>query len=80
MDYFDHKITGVREFQIVLKTEELPVLNIVPERSIDIPRIKNMIKDRWPTGLVINFLKFEELERVGWRQKFRHIIDKRGEK
>jgi len=75
MDYLDHKITNIREFQIVINDSSLPELNIVPEVEGDNDRIRAMLLQRWPKGLNVNFIEFENLIKVGWRQKFRHVID-----
>ena len=77
MDYLDHKIRGVREFQIIILNEELPILNIVPENLNDVLRIESEVKARWPKGLSVKFINFSDLEKVGWREKFRHVIDRR---
>lgn len=77
MDYLDHKIRNVREFQIIVNGSHVPKLNIVPENEEDRDRILFMLKERWPIGLDVEFVKYEELEKVGWRQKFRHVIDER---
>ena len=77
MDYLDHKIRQVREFQIILKGNDRVILNIVAEHEADQPRIKSEILLRWPKGLEVQFIKYEELIKVGWQQKFRHIIDQR---
>lgn len=77
MDYLDHKIHGIREFQIVMLDDRHPILSIVAEQDSDAPRIQSEVSSRWPSGLEIRFVKFEELERVGWQNKFRHVIDKR---
>lgn len=77
MDYLDHKIRNVREFQIILKENSNPLINIVPENIEDTKRIKNEFLKRWPKGIDIEFIKFNQLQKAGWRQKFRHIIDKR---
>lgn len=75
MDYLDHKITNVREFQIIIDISSAPKLNIVPEVEADSDRIRALLQQRWPQGLDINFIKYEELQKVGWRQKFRHVIE-----
>jgi phenylacetate-coenzyme A ligase PaaK-like adenylate-forming protein len=77
MDYLDHKIRNIREFQIHLNDSAAPTLNIVPESEADSDRIRAEIIQRWPQGLDITFIKYEDLQKVGWRQKFRHIIDQR---
>lgn len=76
MDYLDHKIRNVREFQIFINGS-IPKLNIVPEDHSDCDRIRSALEQRWPKGLDIDFVKYEELKKVGWRQKFRHVIDLR---
>ena len=80
MDYLDHKIRNVREFQIIVDNSPIPKLNIVPEDDSDSDRIRTELQQRWPQGFEINFIKYEELQKVGWRQKFRHVIDQRNGK
>ena len=75
MDHLDHKVGNVREFQILLMPDCSPVLTVVSENSEDNERIKNELLIRWPSGLDVKFIEYEELKRVGWRQKFRHVID-----
>ena len=78
MDYLDHKVKNIREFQIIFKDEsDIPILNIVPEKENDFDRITAYIKEKWGNGVKLNFIKYEQLQRVGWRQKFRHVIDQR---
>ena len=77
MDYLDHKIRNVREFQIILDNSSEPKINIVPEDEADSDRIQAELLRRWPRGLEVNFIKYEELQKVGWRQKYRHVIDQR---
>jgi phenylacetate-CoA ligase len=79
MDFLDHEVRRVREFQIVLSDQNpLPCLNIVAEDENDKDRILKAVQARWPSGLVTQFISYEELVRQGWRQKFRHMIDLRG--
>jgi len=81
MDFMDHQVRGIREFQIILKDEsKFPVLSIVLENKDDHQRVLKAVTDRWPTGLEIVFIEFDELVRLGWRQKFRHLIDLRTKK
>lgn len=75
MDYLDHKIRGIREFQILSSNQSTPLINIVPENEADAGRIESMLKERWPKGLDVGFVRYEELRKVGWQQKFRHVID-----
>ncbi len=78
MDYLDHKIRRIREFQILIQDGVLPVINIVPESVEDQPRIEKALKDKWPLGISVQFIDYEQLKKVGWQQKFRHVIDLRG--
>ncbi len=73
MDYLDHNIRRVREFQILV-SGAAPLLTIVPEDLNDTDRIRNEVLARWPSGLGVDFVRFEDLKRVGWQNKFRHIV------
>lgn len=77
MDYLDHKVRGIREFQIHILEKAHPILNIVLESDSDRERVESLVLTYWPKGLKVEFKKFEDLETVGWRNKFRHVIDKR---
>ncbi len=77
MDFLDHKVCGVRQFQIVLTDSNKAILNIVPENEADSERIRMMVEKRWPDGFDIKFVGFEQLETQGWRNKFRFVINKR---
>jgi len=77
MDYLDHVIKGVREFQIILEDSSIPSLKIIPEEKDDFERIKREILLRWPKGINVELISYKDIEKVGWRQKFRHLIDKR---
>lgn len=77
MDYLDHKIHGIREFQILIKDSSVPTWQIVPERENDKERIRTEILKRWPRGISVEFVEMDVLKRVGWQQKFRHIVDLR---
>ena len=73
MDYLDHKIRNVREFQILVGGLN-PVLTIVPDEPSETERIRTEVLARWPSGLEVQFVRFEDLKRVGWQNKFRHVI------
>lgn len=77
MDFLDHRVKGVKEFQVVLGRGKVPKLNMVPEQLEDQGRILQMVQARWPQGLEVEFISYEQLKTVGWRQKFRHVIDER---
>lgn len=80
MDYLDHKVRNIREFQILLTDNSAPQLLIVPENQDDYERIKNEILQKWPRGLTVESIDYKDLKRSGWRQKFRHVIDERTNK
>jgi hypothetical protein len=73
MDYLDHKIRRVREFQILVGGS-VPRLTIVPEDLSETERIKFEVLARWPSGLAVEFVRLEDLKRVGWQNKFRHVV------
>lgn len=80
MDFLDHKVRGVREFQIILrKNSTIPLLRIVSEDTQEQPRIREAIRAKWSVGIDIEFVEFGNLRTVGWRKKFRHLIDERGD-
>lgn len=74
MDYLDHKVRGVREFQILIRNSKNPLLQIVPENKNDFDRIRQELLARWPIGLEVSMTDFDSLRRSGWQQKFRHIV------
>lgn len=80
MDILDHKVGGVREFQIALHDGKLPELKIVIEPGHREERVTEDIRKFFPVGLNISFVGFEMMETSGWRKKFRHVIDYRSEK
>lgn len=77
MDFLDHKVGKVRQFQIFLRDNANPLLKIVAEDHHDTQRIQQLILSRWPRGLDLAFTKFENLETSGWRNKFKYVIDER---
>ncbi len=78
MDYLDHKIRGIREFQIVYeKGEDEPTAKIILENPADEERVRDALMARWQSGLKVKFINYEDLVFTGWRQKFRHIVDLR---
>lgn len=75
MDFLDHKVGNVREFQILTKKNQLPKLNIVLEPNASKDEILMKINQEWPAGLDLDFIPYENLITQGWRQKFRHVIN-----
>lgn len=78
MDYLDHKVKGVSEFQIVLNDHKRPQLNLIPECVGDKERILSEVGEPFAGNMDVVFITFDQLEKQGWRNKFRHIVDKRG--
>ena len=76
MDYLDHKIRNIREFQILVDETSTPQINIVAEKENDKERIESEFLKRWPEGINVNFISYNELIKSGWRQKFRHVVNR----
>ncbi len=76
MDFLDHRVQGVREFQIVIQDSKLPLLNIAAEYPSDHQRIRNEVLKRFPKGLAVEIVNFDQFKTVGWRSKFRHVVNK----
>ena len=78
MDFLDHKVGGVRQFQVVEKVNLKPLLKFVPESTDDSERIKSLINKEWNGLVESEVIDLSGLKFSGWRQKFRHVI-KEGE-
>jgi phenylacetate-CoA ligase len=72
-DMLDHRVGGVQEFQIDLRTSP-PTLRIVPEASASTDEILAKIKGFWQDGFDVQFVGHDELVRVGHQAKFRHVV------
>jgi phenylacetate-CoA ligase len=72
-DILDHKIGGIQEFQIDLRTNP-PLLKIVPEGPECIGHITNKVNEFWGNALELNFVKNDDFVRVGRHAKFRHVV------
>ena len=77
MGCLDHKVRNIRVFQIIIGDTSSLKLNIVPESADNSEWILSELTLRLPKGLDVGFIKYEQLQKVGWRQKFGHIIDQR---
>lgn len=77
MDVLDHKIKGIKEFQIEVGGKENPLLNIVPMNLSDAERILQEVRKVWPEGVDLAIVRLEDLKRQGMRQKFRHVVEKK---
>lgn len=74
MDMLDHRIGGIQEFQIDLRSGGKPVLRIVKEPEADAIAIQIKIESYWPNAFLIEFVGHEDFVRVGVRSKFRHVV------
>lgn len=74
MDILDHRVGGVQEFQIDLRTSP-PTLKIVPEPSASEEEIRIKIERVWPDGFDIRFVGHDDFVRVGRLSKFRHVVN-----
>ena len=73
MDILDHRIKGVQEFQIDVRATP-PILRIVLETSVNLIEHQKKIEAYWPGIFQIQYVGFNDLVRVGSRQKFRHVV------
>jgi phenylacetate-CoA ligase len=72
-DIMDHRVGGIQEFQIDLRTLT-PKLKIVPESSEQIEHISQKINQFWGNYFVLEFVRHEDLNRVGRHDKFRRLV------
>lgn len=68
------QVPGIYQFQIKL-SGETTILKIVPENGANLDSIKNQIATIWSDNVEVEFIKMEQLEKKGHRQKFRYLID-----
>ena len=72
-DMLDHRVGGIQEFQIDLRTTP-PTLNIIPESLGNIEDIMQKIESFWGDGFKLNFVGNDDFVRVGRHSKFRHVV------
>lgn len=72
------RISGVEEFQVLLRDKEPVRLNLVLESWANADELKGRISEWWKGDVEIHIIRNDELLRVGWRDKFRYVIDQRG--
>jgi phenylacetate-CoA ligase len=72
-DMLDHRVGGIQEFQIDLRTSP-PTLKIVPEQSADPEEIRVKIENFWKDGFSVQFVGHDDFVRVGHHAKFRHVV------
>lgn len=73
-DLLDHRVGGIKEFQIDVRGEE-PILKIVPESDSSRQEIIEKANLYLPGAMKVEFVNQEDLVRVGSRSKFRHVVD-----
>lgn len=73
MDMLDHRVGGIQEFQIDLRTTPA-TLRIVPELQASSEEIRTKIQGFWGQGFEVQFVSPDAFVRVGRHQKFRHLV------
>jgi phenylacetate-CoA ligase len=68
-----NRIPGIAEFQIQLR-DCGPVLRVVPEDSANRQHIHDRIWLYWQDAMQVEFITSSELQLLGWRGKFRHLV------
>ena len=68
------RIGGIEEFQILIRSDNSCLLSLVLESWGDPVAIKSHVEGWWEGGVDIDFVGYEELIRVGWRDKFRYVV------
>jgi phenylacetate-CoA ligase len=72
-DVLDHRVGGIEEFQIDLRTQP-PVLRIVVDHHGSAEHIAQKIQGYWPNAFELQFVSQADLVRVGRHAKFRHVV------
>lgn len=72
-DVLDHRVGGIEEFQIDLRTQP-PVLRIVVDHHGNAEHIAQKIQGYWPHAFELQFVSQANLVRVGRHAKFRHVV------
>ena len=72
-DMLDHRVGGIQEFQIDLRTSP-PTLKVVAESSANPQEIRAKIEIFWKSGFIVEFVGHNDFVRVGHQAKFRHVV------
>ncbi|WER45192.1 phenylacetate--CoA ligase family protein [Cupriavidus sp. WKF15] len=72
-DILDHRVGGIQEFQIDLRTTP-PTLRLVLEPWANPDETRQKLRTFWPSGFDVAFVGHEDFVRVGSRAKFRHVV------
>lgn len=73
MDMLDHRVGGIQEFQIDLRTQP-PTLRIVLEPHATAEQTTARLDSFWPGAFRVEYVGHDALVRVGDRAKFRHVV------
>ncbi|MDF1738755.1 MAG: hypothetical protein P1U86_06330 [Verrucomicrobiales bacterium] len=75
-DVLDHRIGGIKEFQVDRRSQ-IPVLRIALETpgTGEEARVRDAVRSFWPKDLDTDFVSYSEFKTVGWRGKFRRVIE-----
>lgn len=73
MDMLDHRVGGIQEFQIDLRTQP-PTLRIVLEPNATAEQTTAKLESFWPGAFRVEYVGHDDLVRVGHRAKFRHVV------
>ena len=68
------RIGGTKEFQIELR-DQGAVLRLVPEVNANCDDIRDRIAGFWNEELKVEFICASDLRLLGWRRKFRHVVE-----
>lgn len=68
------RIGNIVEFQVYNKTADTIVLHLVVSHTPAQEAIVSRLKSWWGDHVEVKFIDLNELEKVGWREKFRYLI------
>lgn len=72
-DVLDHRVGGIQEFQIDLRTTP-PTLRIIVDTHGTQDHIRQKVEGYWPGAFQLEFVGHDDLVRVGRHAKFRHVV------
>ena len=72
------RVGGIIEFQVEITDNKTILFLVVPDKTQE-DRIKQKLESWWK-NIEIRFIELYELKKVGWRDKFRYVIDSRNNK
>jgi phenylacetate-CoA ligase len=68
------RLGGIDEFQLEQVTPERCLLRLVLQPGADATGIHQRVSAWWGDNVAIETVAFDDLKRVGWRAKFRHLV------